>query len=350
MSGGFDLFVKGHISKGNTCRYITFFESKFGFKEDLCFNLRLMPDKLWINKLRIALKQVHGEQDVVDLAGDPPFWKTSSKFASLLFRIRDFLNSSRIEAVISEHGLNDYDLYHFEQGVDPFRDCRWIQKLSKMGKGIVSFYHGSDFRNRGLIKGVHEVSQLNLTSEIDLLHRMNGMKYLFLPIDTEAISPRPHNPDGRIRIGHAARNRKFKGSDFIEKTVEKLQEKYPIDWIMIENVSHQEALEMKSECDIFIDQITDAGGWGYGASSVESLSMGIATMTLINEKVNAFLAKHPFVEITQENLNSKLITLIEDTELREQLGRDGRKWVEKTHSIESVMGQLYGYYKEAGLI
>ncbi len=350
VSGGFGLFAAGHRIRGNHCRYITFFRNRYGFEDDLCFNLRLTPDKSWLQSFRKFLKKRNNLADIVDLAGNPPFWKPFSKSADLMFRLRDKINEPRIRKAIEKHKLNEFDVYHFEQGIDPFRDGRWVRELSKKGKGIVCFYHGGDLRNRGVIESVHRHSQLNLTSEIDLLQRMKGMKYLFLPIDTNALKPNPRKSDGRIRIGHAARNRMFKGSDFIEQTVLKLAERYPIDWIMIENVPHDKALEMKSTCDIFIDQITDAGGWGYGASSVESLSMGIPTMTKINQGVADFLDGHPFIPINHENLEKKLFELIEDEDLRIHFGKFGREWAIKHHDVASVMDALYGYYKDAGMI
>ncbi|NQU06221.1 MAG: glycosyltransferase, partial [Calditrichaeota bacterium] len=242
-------------------------------------------------------------------------------------------------------------IYHFEQGIDPFRDGRWAKELDKRGKGIVTFYHGTDLRNRGVIKAVHSVSALNLTSEIDLLDRIPGMKYLYLPIDINKLPVRKLSGNGTsIRIGHAARNRIMKGSDFIEAVVGDLKSKYDIEWVMIENVEHQAALELKAECDIFIDQITDKGGWGYGASSVESLAMGIPTLTMVNPKVADFLGEHPFVAVTPETLKSELITLLEDSEQRHALSEYGRKWVQERHGIDSVMEALYGHYNSAGLI
>lgn len=350
VSGGFGLFAQGHRDLGADCRYVTFFRSDFGFAEDLCFDLRFMPNLAWVAGIRHILNKLHSEQDIVDLCGNPPFWKPLSPFIKHFYNLRDLINKPRIENAIKQWKLEDYDIYHFEQGIDPYRDSRWVKKLAAMGKGIVCFYHGSDVRNRGVLKDVHERSQLNLTSEIDLLSRMDGIKYLYLPIDTDKIVPDPRPADGRIKISHAARNRKFKGSDLIESTVQRLIKNYPIDWVMIENVNHDKALQLKSGSDIFIDQITDAGGWGYGASSVESLAMGIATMTRINDGVAEFLGENPFISVTPDNLESQLSRLIEEPELRMHHAQLGRQWVIERHGLANVMKMLYGYYSEVGLI
>jgi hypothetical protein len=350
VTGGFELFIKGHQQRGNDGRWITFFPNEFGFKEDLCFNLHAMPTRNWVGKLRRASNVLHKLPQQSDLAGNPPFWHPDTPLESLFFRLRDLINAPRIERVLKQYDLNDFDIYHFEQGIDPYRDGRWVKRLAARGKGIVCFYHGTDLRNRGVIEAVHKHSNLNLTSEIDLLHRLPGMKYLYLPIDIDELKPNPRPPDGRIRIGHAARNRRLKGSDLIEETVKPLSEKYPIDWVMIENMPHKEALERKSHCDIFIDQITDLGGWGYGASSVESLALGIATVSRINPQVAAFLGEHPFISAAPESLEKALIELIEDVDYRRDCAEKGRRWVIERHGLSSVMNTLYGYYSEMGLI
>ena len=350
ITGGFDLFVRGHAEKGNSSRFVTFFPNQFGFDEDMCFDLAFMPHKKSIQKVRKFIKGLNRIDDIVDLDGNPPYWEPASKLTSFLINTRDAFNSSKINSIIDNNNLNEFDIYHFERGIDVYRDGRWIKKLAKQDKGIVCFYHGSDIRNRGVMKNVHRYSKLNLTSEIDLLDRLPGMCYLYLPLDTDIIKPVQRPEDGRIRICHAARNRYFKGSDLIESIVFDLKKTYPIDWIMIENMSHNEALKLKSKSDIFIDQITDKGGWGYGASSVESLALGLPTMSLINPNVASFLDSHPFINVNSENLRTELVKIIEDRQLRHEAGSKGREWVVKHHSIESVMNTLYGYYKDVGII
>ncbi|MDP8240751.1 MAG: glycosyltransferase [Candidatus Hatepunaea meridiana] len=361
VTGGFNLFAEGHRKRGNECRWITFFHNQFGFEEDLCLDLWGMPITDWVHKLRSFLNRIQSAPDLPELNGNPPVWRPNSVMEAILYRVRDIKNNSRIKRAISKWNLNDFDIYHFEQGIDLFRSGHWIKELQKRGKGIVAFYHGTDLRNRGVIPAVHSAAVLNLTSEIDLLDRIPGMKYLYLPIDTETLPKRQRSmlrqvltPDatdnGVIRICHAARNRKLKGSDYIESVVIGLKEKYDIEWVMIENMDHHQALQIKANCDICIDQLTDIGGWGYGASSVESLAMGIPTLTRINSQVADFLGEHPFVPVTRDSLRNELINLIENPKRRQEISEYSLQWVKDRHSIDAVMDTLYSYYSEVGLI
>jgi len=347
VSGGFELFVEGHRRLGNEARWVTFFRNLYGFKEDICFDLLGMPTVHLVATLKKHLSL--GDQRAFP-EGKLFFRKSENLLESTLFTFRDFLNTPRIRRTIRENHLDDFDIYHFEQGADPFRDSRWVKELSRRNKGIVCFYHGTDLRNRGAFEAVHNASKLNLTSEIDLLDRIPNMRYLYLPIDVDSLQPKPRIPDGRIRISHAARNRANKGSDRIEAVVRKLASRYPVDWVMIENRTHAEAIFLKEGSDIFIDQITDSGGWGYGASSVESLALGLPTITRINTQVQSFLGVHPFINACAETLEKELEVLLLNREYREEKGREGRIWVAERHGLDAVMSTLYGYYHDVGFI
>ena len=100
---------------------------------------------------------------------------------------------------------------------------------------------------------------------------------------------------------------------------------------------------------MFIDQIGDRGGWGYGMNSVESLSMGICTLTELNSQYRKFIPDHPFVNINKETLENELRGLIKNKEKIIDLGIKGKKWVYKNHDISKVSKKLYDYYNLIGI-
>ena len=84
-------------------------------------------------------------------------------------------------------------------------------------------------------------------------------------------------------------------------------------------------------------------------NSVESLSMGICTLTEMNKEYEKFIPDHPFISINQNTISSVLIDLIKDKNKIFAKGWESRKWVEKYHDIKEVSKCLYGYYKSIGL-
>ncbi len=349
ISGTLPLFCQGHRKRGNYARYLTLFPTPFDFPEDMSLNLWLHPDKSWILQGRKLLQKMRGIDFNMEREGKPPFWQPGGFVERGFFAFRDWLNFGKIYRFAAEHKLGDYDLYHLEQGMGIFRDARLVKQWKQAGKKIACFYHGNDVRNRGVLPAIHRISDLNLTSEVDLLEKYPGIKYLFLPIDTEMVKPQVRN-NQKLKIVHATRSRYNKGSDFIIETVKELEKSYPVEMVLIENLPHDRCMEVKAQCDICIDQIADKGGWGYGMSSVESLAQGISVCTYLNPQYQAFIPDHPFVNVGYDNLKRELIRLIESGDYRREMSERGREWVVKTHSIDAVMEQLYGYYEEAGII
>jgi glycosyltransferase involved in cell wall biosynthesis len=344
-TGTLSLFVKGHRELGNQSRLVTLYRSRSGYAEDICLDLPLVGANARFIALRRIAYRTHGRQsDYTALEGCPPVWKPANLAERFFFKIRDALWAPRIFGAIEKYHLWDYDIYHLEGGLGFFRDGRVIRKLKTMGKKIVCSYHGTDLRQRGVIPQIDSLSDLNLTCELDLMSMHPRLKYLFLPIDTSQFVPRNHL--GRAqRIGHAPTSRYFKGSDAIIQVCEELQKKLGVELVLIENKPHQEALRLKASCDIFIDQISNLGGWGYGMNSLESLSMGIPTCTNMIPEYEAFLPDHPFINVDSRNLKEKLLQLIQDPELRQRKASQGREWVERLHDIRQVIQQLYSYYR-----
>jgi glycosyltransferase involved in cell wall biosynthesis len=360
VSGTLTMFQEAHRRRGNECRFVTLFHSRFDFGEDICLNLPLMPG----NQLFVMLKRWFHRLRRVDmqrnLRGYPPVWKPNDPLEAALFRLRDRLIAPTVYRAIKEHDLDSFDIIHLEQGLEFFRDGRVVKKWKQQGKKFVCFYHGTDIRNRGVIPAVEEVADLHLTSEWDLMSMHPKMEYLHLPIDTKKFQVIDPVGDS-IRICHAARIRAFKGTETVIKVVENLKNHYsavgafnktplPVELVLIENVPHSEALELKQSCHIAVDQLTNLGGWGYGMSSLETLAMGIPTLTNIPPEMADRIPNHPFIHVTPETLESELKKLIEDGEYRRRKGKEGRAWVERVHDIEVVTDRLYGDYRREGWI
>jgi hypothetical protein len=279
--------------------------------------------------------------------GFPPVWEPNSILEKRYFQFRDWLWHFKVERAIREFNLLDFDIYHFEWGLEFYRDGRFVQLLNDAGKPIVCHYHGQDLRTRGVIPQIDKSSQLNLTSELDLLKKHPNIKYLFLPFDVKKIQF-DHELNDPIKICHSPSNRWFKGSETIIPVCEKLANEGAIEFVLIENKSHAEALAIKSKCDILIDQVHNRGGWGYGMNSVEALAMGLCCVTELIPEYEDFIADHPFVNVTGDTLDDQLRQLISKKSELVERKRNSRQWVEKYHDYSMTTEVLYNYYGEAG--
>ena len=349
--GTLNLWQEAHEARGNKCTFITLYNSQHKFDPGVCLNLPLISvNQFYFLGRHYYYKLARGENgDYKNRDGYPPTWKANSLVEQLYFNFRDWVWHFKIESIIKEMKLFDYDIYHLEWGLEFYRDGRFVKKLKKLNKPVICTYHGQDLRSRGVIPTINQASDLNLTSELDLLEKHPNLKYLFLPFNTSTHNP-SYKINKKIRICHSPTNRYYKGSETIIPICEKLSKKYDIEFILIENKSHREAQCIKQSCDIFIDQIHNRGGWGYGMNSVEALSMGLCCVTELVPQYKAFIPDHPFVSVNAETLNKTLEELLNNRERILEYKKRAREWVIKYHDINNTSKMLYDYYRKIKII
>jgi len=190
-----------------------------------------------------------------------------------------------------------------------------------------------------------EISDLNLTSELDLLKKHPNINYLFLPYDTSFYLDKK-TISSPLRVCHSPTNRYYKGSDDIIEICSGLEEDGLIEFVLIEGKTQQEVIKIKQSCDIYIDQIHNRGGWGYGMSSIESLSMGLVCLTELVREYQDFIPDHPFINVKKQNLREKILDLINNQELLYNKKVKSREWVVKYHDISNVSKSLYSFYEK----
>jgi glycosyltransferase involved in cell wall biosynthesis len=340
-------FYKMHNKCGDHSRLITLHKNPISFPEDICLNFNLPNSsaaKLWRRK---KLDLITSQK-----ADDVKYFQPGNIFEKLYFYFNDQYRKTKVEETIEKYKLNDFDVIHYDSGLDFYRNSAQAIKWKREGKKIVCCYYGSDLRVRGLIKELDEISDLNITSEYDHLSLKKDLHYLFYPYDISELPKRQESNNDELTIVHSPTNRKFKGTEIIISVVEKIKLENRINFILLENKPRLEVLAVKSKCDICIDQVGGVmGGTGYGKAGLETLAMGIPTITNMTKDYSDWLPENPFVIANNEKeLYFKLKMLIEDRKLINQLGSNGIEWVRKYHGFQSVNNQLYKLYKEKKII
>lgn len=145
--------------------------------------------------------------------------------------------------------------------------------------------------------------------------------------------------NGAVKIVHAPNHRGFKGTEYIIKAVEDLkQEGFLIDLILIENKPNTEVQRiLHEEADILVEQIII----GYALSAIEGMASGVPVISNLERqditqvfRRYSYLNECPIVSASPENIKENLLQLITNPELRVQLGKAGRQFTEKYHSLE----------------
>lgn len=340
-------FYKMHNAVGDYSRIVTLHKNERIFPEDICLNLPL-PNQFLAKRIRT--KKVKQLEQLNRSAIH--YFEAKNLLGKLYYNLYDFLIQPKVEKTISDYGLNDFDVIHYDGGLDFYRDARQAIKWKKQGKKIVCCYYGSDLRIRGLIKSLDEISDLNLTSEFDHLSLKSNLNYLFYPYDYSELPEKKNRITDKIKIVHSPTNRKYKGTELIISVIEKIKKERRIEFLLLENVERNKLLEIKSECDISIDQVGGTmGGIGYGKAGLETLAMGIPTITNMTKDYAEWLPENPFVVANNaDELYKSLIELIDNESIRKEKGLKGKEWVKKYHGFESVNENLMKLYREHRII
>ena len=334
---------------GHSARLVSLHTNAQTFPEDICLHLPLPRNAVagvWRRHKRLSQPPSTASSST---AQKPLQHGPRNMFEALYFRYDDHRREKTVYRCLDQYGFDDVDVIHYDGGLDFFRDARVARRWKREGKKIVCHYMGSDLRVRGVDPIMDELSDLNLTNESDHLHLHPNIHYLFIPFDHARFTPVPSSRS-TLRIIHSPTNRAFKGTHLILPVIEKLKGLRPIEFVLAENMPHEELLALKATCDLAIEQIGNFGGTGYGVNSLETMALGIPTITEMTPDYVAWIPDNPFVLATRETLLDRLLELIDNPGLRAHLSAHGRTWVAHHHSYESVHAELTRLYHDHGIV
>lgn len=178
----------------------------------------------------------------------------------------------------------------------------------------------------------------------------------FWPIDLSVQEGERYKPDyplnapaRPLRVVHAPNHRQFKGTHFLEEAIVSLRQKgIEIELILVERLSNDEALKIYRSADVIFDQCL-IGFHGYFA--LEAMALGKPVMCFIR-KPNQFLLhadECPIINTHVTTLEADLRNLVERRAELEDIGRLGRRYVERYFSLEAFSGRLRTAYRDLGV-
>jgi glycosyltransferase involved in cell wall biosynthesis len=177
----------------------------------------------------------------------------------------------------------------------------------------------------------------------------------FWPVDLEADNGRRYEPvfpteDGTapLRVVHAPNHRHFKGTDYLLKAVEQLKaEGVEIELVLVERMPNRSALDVYRTADVIFDQCL-IGFHGYLAQ--EAMALGKPVMCFIRRPDRYLLAASecPIVNSPPECIGSELRALANDRGRLEELGRRGRRYIERYHTPAHFADRLAAAYGVLG--
>jgi len=246
-----------------------------------------------------------------------------------------------------------------------FLDYRLIKAL---GKKIVSVFLGCDIRHWSscekefndlclkavcndcdgrsscflehkllVVKAAEKYSDLILSTPDQSQLLTRPYKHFWIPLELRdydfCISDNPVP-----KIIHAPTNRSIKGTKYILEALERLKQNgYSFELILIEGRPNKEVLEILSKSDIVVDQLFSTGTATF---SLESLASGNVVLTGCKPDYQNLPQDCPVVDIGIDNIYDKLKMVLDNRELRINLAKAGRQYVEKYHHHIKLTRQI----------
>jgi glycosyltransferase involved in cell wall biosynthesis len=240
--------------------------------------------------------------------------------------------------------LRDYDVFHFHSESIFAAEFRDIPLLKRLGKKVIFHFHGHDIRGQKMHPRIKS-ADARLVSSPDLLEYVPDGIWIPQPIDLEYWQPLSvDNSKGKIILIHAPTSREISGTDHIISAVKDLKnEGYNVELSLIEGKPYESLKEYYQKGDIFMDKITLGI---YGTFAVEGMALKKPVCVFITEEMLRLYPKELSVMNTSpDNLKQNLKRLLEDEELRKEMGEKGRAYAEKYHDVQKVATKCLSIYQ-----
>lgn len=163
-------------------------------------------------------------------------------------------------------------------------------------------------------------------------------------ITSEFETKYPNIGNSRPLLVHTPSNKAKKGTEVILKAIDQLKSKYEFDFQLIHGVEHSKAFEIMRNADIMIDEVVHGA---YGLAALEAMAFGKPTLCYIKPSlVSQYPDDLPIINANQENLTEVLAGLLENGQMRHEIGRRSRAYVEKHHDAHKIAKELVAIYEE----
>lgn len=297
------------------------------------------------------------------------------KFDDALFQKDDFIikkafnllkfiyDAPKDVGLVHYHGSNIFfrELHHFYEG--KLFAKHNIPMLMTFGGGDARFLHMAREKNKYFRKDTHFFRDTRIKlrykswskhlkfaatdPEMEIYARPYFDKIFDFkpPIDLNLIKCIPPSVDNKTPvILHIPTEPYIKGTDYIEKAVENLKKKgLNFEFRYIRGLTQEQMYKEIEKSDIYVDDIK---GGMYSVTALENMAAGKPVLCYIREDLIEKFDGLPIVSTNPDNIEKKLEELILDSQLRNKLGIEGRKYIEKHHALEVVVDNLLDIYNE----
>ncbi|MBW1723548.1 MAG: glycosyltransferase [Deltaproteobacteria bacterium] len=225
------------------------------------------------------------------------------------------------------------------------------------GKRILHHHHGHpDFIINAQVynEKYRKLGRRVIVSTPDLLKVAENATWVpnLVPLNDPLFLPRYDDslPSTSVRICQSPTRKYHKHTREFKEAIDNLKKKFPgrIEPIIIELLPYKECLRIKRACHVVFDHMR---GW-FGIASLESLSQGKPVIAGLDDWnircIREFTGSDTLpwvIARNREELEDRLTELVVDAELRDQIGRSSRLFMEGCWTEQKVISLLMAIYQ-----
>lgn len=344
--GGFvSALVDAERNLGIDARFITLYETQYNYPGGESYNLNLEESNIF--------QKLIGHMKL--------FWDIRKEYDAYHF------NFGFTPLHFASYGITHADLPFYDsnarkiftyQGCDARQKYPTMERNKQQGNDFSACfeeqcYGGScnsgkrDYQRQKAIEKVDKYADHIFALNPDLMFFLPENKTTFLPYLVEGRvlldeQEKVFFNNNQVHIIHAPTQRATKGTEYIEAAFEALKDEFGerVKFTIVENLPHEEAMNIYKTADLAIDQLLI--GW-YGGLAVEMMNMGVPVAVYINPDHLQFIPEKmanslPFLNINKLNIFKMLKQFILDREMTIKMSKDSLKFVETWHNPSKIAG------------
>lgn len=183
---------------------------------------------------------------------------------------------------------------------------------------------------------------------VDYMGHWDSLVSNHFALDLAQWSPQTQlkSSSGPLKVLHAPNHRHIKGTPALEGAIRKLQDEgLPIELIILEKVPNHQIQAVMQTVDIVAEQFIV--GW-YSMFAMEGMALEKPVMTYLRPDLLALYTNHgiidpnviPILNTPIDQIESMLRWALKNRDQLGDIGKQGRAYVERYHSLEAI-GRLF---------
>lgn len=179
-----------------------------------------------------------------------------------------------------------------------------------------------------------------------LAYPPNARNMHYWPIATAPVAAPPARRD-TLRIAHAPNHTHFKGSAYLEATIETLRrEGAPIEYVKVQGRPNVEVIDIFRDADLVADQFI---GGAYGYTALEAMALGKPVLSYVRSADLVEAAQEcPLINVTPDTLEITLRWCLANRDRLVTIGAQGAAYVARWHDVSAIAARLGRLYRETG--